>query len=734
MRCLLPINLLLPTLGLSALALAPTSAAPPRAVTDDLKDLVVELENLPLGDDPAPLVERIADLGTREAVEELAALEERLKSLPVRIEVVHALGRFDGIASAEQPALQKLMDVAVGKRVSDLREAALSTLGDCEHLGHTFLLMIIESAAADGVRKRALELHIEHAAAADEAWYQLIFRPKVRKRVDDKRASSKRERDANPPEPEWEYKATPDLRRLAFGAISTTIDAEALVSIFRSDPDGEIRVSALQALDALDYADLEDLAEDVLFNISVKAKERATAATILARLRGGDVVDDFIVLAKKQEVTPDHLRQAMAELLSTMGDDHADKQVAKLLGKGKPHQRTFALRATRRTEDRKVIKKILKELRAKDAGVWTVAVEVVGEKQLKEATEELEDQLEEAETEERTMALLRALTSIHGEDSEWLTRLAAYVDSDLRSARIAALRTFVLRGEEGDLDLLAGALTHPDWSTRLVALHGLEQLHVVAVVSPIVARMPEEVGRMQHEFADVLWRLTGKPFRTRASAWTAWWEAEGEGFELIEAGELESLRLADEGRRLEQETAVEFFGIQIQSHRVIFVVDVSGSMAERLSGRYVGESGQTRMAVAKKELRKAIEALDSRALFNIVPFHGGVTSWVETVAGASEHTREESFAFIDLLGPGGATNLYGGLRRAFKDTDVDTIVVLSDGEPSAGAVIEQTAIREAVQRWNEQRDIKIHTVALGGSLEILEWLAEDSGGKHVKYD
>jgi hypothetical protein len=27
----------------------------------------------------------------------------------------------------------------------------------------------------------------------------------------------------------------------------------------------------------------------------------------------------------------------------------------------------------------------------------------------------------------------------------------------------------------------------------------------------------------------------------------------------------------------------------------------------------------------------------------------------------------------------------------------------------------------------------IHTVAIGGSLQVLEWLAEDTGGSHVKF-
>ncbi|MEE8469132.1 MAG: hypothetical protein V3T22_11795, partial [Planctomycetota bacterium] len=186
-----PIKLLLPTLGLLALASAlATNAdaiapAPLKVGTDDLRELVAELEDLALGADPAPLVGRIADLGTRAAMQALVDLEERLKSLPVRIEVVRALGRFDGLAQAEQPALQKLMDVAVGKRGSDLRDAALDTLGECEHLGHSFLVMIVESAAGDAVRKRALELHIERKTAADENWYRTLFQPRVRMRVQD---------------------------------------------------------------------------------------------------------------------------------------------------------------------------------------------------------------------------------------------------------------------------------------------------------------------------------------------------------------------------------------------------------------------------------------------------------------------------------------------------------------------------------------------------------------------
>jgi hypothetical protein len=65
---------------------------------------------------------------------------------------------------------------------------------------------------------------------------------------------------------------------------------------------------------------------------------------------------------------------------------------------------------------------------------------------------------------------------------------------------------------------------------------------------------------------------------------------------------------------------------------------------------------------------------------------------------------------------------------------VDTIFVLSDGEPSVGDVLDPFEIRAHVKRWNKDREIVINSIAVGGSFQILEWIAEDSGGTHVRFD
>ena len=171
---------------------------------------------------------------------------------------------------------------------------------------------------------------------------------------------------------------------------------------------------------------------------------------------------------------------------------------------------------------------------------------------------------------------------------------------------------------------------------------------------------------------------------------------------------------------------------RIESKRVLFIIDVSGSMQAPTLGEYVGEEGDPRMEVAKRELTKCLEGLEPASLFNIVTFSDGVTPWSDTINEHSTDTLEEAKGFVSRLGPGGGTNLYGAVQLAFEDPDVDTIFVLSDGEPTSGDVTDPFTIREDVAAWNENRGGKINCIAIGGSLQVLEWLAEDHDGNYVK--
>jgi hypothetical protein len=322
-------------------------------------------------------------------------------------------------------------------------------------------------------------------------------------------------------------------------------------------------------------------------------------------------------------------------------------------------------------------------------------------------------------------------------DAAWIDELITLTKSEDPELRSLALDGLGNSADKKHLDKLVAALEDKNWSTRLAALEALERLHMKEVISPIILRMAKEEGRMKNEFANALWRMTGQPYSDNSEGWTNWWKENNEKFQILSDADLEKVKTGDEEWRLRQTTRVEskFFGIRIISHRVIFIIDVSGSMDEGLLNDYRGKAVKNRMEVAKTELSKCIQGLDPGALFNIYPFSSDVEKWVDgSLAAANEKNRLDAVGFVEKLGPFGGTNLYGAIQAAFKDPDVDTIFIMSDGEPSVGDVIEPTVIRDHVKAWNEHRKIVLNTIAVGGQFAILEWLAQDSGGTHVKFE
>jgi hypothetical protein len=514
--------------------------------------------------------------------------------------------------------------------------------------------------------------------------------------------------------------------------IASSLEDRQVLGAFDEETHIEVRSAMLRDLERRGNKELGRMARELVESVALRGDMRAEAAEILARSEGARIADLFIDLGRKQAVTPEVLRTTMAELLAGLDDPKVDKLTGKLIGRGKPHEKRFALIATRGTKDEKVLKKIARGLKDKDPGVVILTLQILGESKYEDAIEDMEKVLDKGKNEDVLTAAMKALSQVRSSDDEWRQRLEGFALGEHRLLRNASIRA--LGSERKLLDLFTITLAHDDWSTRLATLNALEMVRKAPVVGIIVERMQEEGGRMLRECADSLWRLTGEPYRLRTVAWKGWYEGNKDSIEIISSSKLARLEEEEETRRLKETSRVEFFGIRIESKSVIFILDISGSMLERLRSRYVGKTGETRIDRAKSELVKAIESLEEGALFNVVAFNGGVLPWKDGLSAATGSTRSECVEWVNKLGALGGTNLFDSLEQAFQDQDVDTIMILSDGEPTAGQMTEPSGIRREVLSWNEDRNVRIHTVAMGGSLKILEWLAEDSDGQHTRHD
>lgn len=732
---------------LSCLALPiAASPAPPGSsgpLADDVDTIVDELRTLR---DEAE-VDRIWDLAeieTRAAALGLADVYDVMGSLFMRREVIRALANYDGVLEAEGPALQKLVSIATTTREAEVRDWALQSIAACKFAGKAILAQVVESPANDLVRELAMERHLELADPRDYDWYRQLVWPRS---AEDEEEDGKRKKRASDDDEE----AAPKVRRLgkvrelAFqGLVPALTDAELIHAA--SDPRRAIRVLAIEELGRRRVEDARELILERFERVDQHYEVRTAAARVLAEGADKKLIDDFVDEGTRGP-TPRTLRYALADIIAEHGDEKLHAKLVRKLGKGKDYEKLFLMRALRDVADEKVDKALRKMLVDKDLEVRIAAAELLGARkaQDEDTVEALQKMLEKADDELTTQVGLAALSDILGTDSDWIGRLEAYAAGDVLLVRNAALRELARQQGAAAVDLLVHALEHPDWSTRLTAARALAELRVPAAVGALIDRLDDEEGLQLSRFLELLFELTGQPFGRNLSAWRSWWKAEGADFEVISAKELRERREERELRRLKQVTFADsgdteiriewggvFLGIKTESRRVIFIIDVSGSMNEMVPPTKEGEKPEPRLDFAKRELIESIDALDDDTLFNVIAFSGGVMPWLDGDLSESADLRDEAKEFVQRLGSGGGTNLYGALEAAFADPGVDTIFVLSDGEPSVGEVFDPEGIREHVQLWNEHRGVLIHCIAVGGSFQVLEWLAEDSGGSYVR--
>lgn len=218
-----------------------------------------------------------------------------------------------------------------------------------------------------------------------------------------------------------------------------------------------------------------------------------------------------------------------------------------------------------------------------------------------------------------------------------------------------------------------------------------------------------------------------------------------------------------------------YYGVSTDdSKRIVFVVDISGSMEGKaetnLQGEVVaqavnkvgnkagnivgGRAGQliskqtsdqvTKLGKAKKELMPTIRGLSEDTYFDIIIFENDVKIWRKQMVKASSANKNLAIAYLEKLSSGGGTNISDALEKAFElagdgatdatqPLNVETIFLLSDGAPTAGAITNPDQIVEASRNWNQAKRVKIHTIGLGEDCDeaFMKKLASENGGNYI---
>ena len=293
------------------------------------------------------------------------------------------------------------------------------------------------------------------------------------------------------------------------------------------------------------------------------------------------------------------------------------------------------------------------------------------------------------------------------------------------------------------------------WQVRSAAAYALAIQKCKIAIPAIIRGLEAELARKKDPWAmdlrlhKLLEGLTGQNVtRGSVAPWKDFWAKEGPTFTVRPATKPgEAKPKAD---RYEK-----FFDLEIESDRVLFVVDFSGSMQEPITLQNATTSARpgqtmTKAALVTAELKKLIMSLPDGALVNIVVFSDEVRIWRSennrpTLVKMNDEARDDLLGtFLDSLRPAGPTNLHDALERAldfggrglhdkYYAAGFDTLYVISDGAPTAGACTDKDEIRRRVRETNNLRKIAINCITFGqqNDVEFLGKMAAENGGRHI---
>jgi hypothetical protein len=300
--------------------------------------------------------------------------------------------------------------------------------------------------------------------------------------------------------------------------------------------------------------------------------------------------------------------------------------------------------------------------------------------------------------------------------------------------------------EASEAWMINQGLVDKEWNLRSSVVRALAKLRSRAAVPAMIDQLEIEEGRVRTDIGEALKSLTGRNFRSNVDQWRKWYDDNKDTFEVpIE------LPKSTEEEALEK-VGMTFFGLRTESQKVLFVLDVSGSMdfPMRTYTNDKENSGETRISVAKRELLQALAGIREGGMFNIVLYSNDVWSWSDEPVVMSVETRAEVTTFVEELTVMGGTNLYGAIKGGLdacrgearrKDVGTpkwitpvyDTIFLLSDGAPSVGISTDREDILDMAAEENSDLSVTINSIGLSSEQDaiLMRRLAEQTGGKYV---
>ncbi|MEM8885683.1 MAG: VWA domain-containing protein [Planctomycetota bacterium] len=512
---------------------------------------------------------------------------------------------------------------------------------------------------------------------------------------------------------ELEFTSDASHRRALFRAIAFAKfpGARDFVEGQLTAGDPYLRATALEAYAKLDAAKARARATNSLA-LDDDVRVRWTAATVLANDPDPTA---FTRLLEGSSALPSIERAAVLRLVKKMKPDRV-ATARGLLGAADPEHRLMAVLAFASNGDAIFGPDFARVKKDKDARIVLAAAVGTARLDGKSSASKMAALLKRAKSSNDRWELYDMISLAGLRDKGLAQALAKEARSGKKPLRPKAAETLGYAGGGYAVkDLTTILKAEKPWQLPIGAARGLAATRHPSAVPVLIDALEKRLGgRLGFELSAALKSLTGQPFGRNAKVWRKWWSERGTGFQIPE--QVRPL-WAEETDATDN---YSFYGIQLVSRSAVFVCDVSGSMQGK------------RIETLRRELRAAVKRFPSKGRFNVILFSEKVQPWSKKLVEASPKKKEKLLEFIDGVEAAGATNIWDALALALKDKDVDTVVLLSDGAPTAGKIRSTAEIAVEFSKQNRERMVLLHVVSIDRASPNLRAMARLTGGSYVE--
>jgi hypothetical protein len=309
--------------------------------------------------------------------------------------------------------------------------------------------------------------------------------------------------------------------------------------------------------------------------------------------------------------------------------------------------------------------------------------------------------------------------------------LKTHKDWKVREVLVDAIAT--KQGDDAD-DALVIAVSDKVSTVAGTAIRALAARRCPKAFDAIIAVLEKTEKKRDEPWLDAqsaLVSMTGNKDIAKSADWKNWWKSNKETYDpkKVPTG------THGVGETVARE-APKLFGLEVLSKRVVFILDVSGSMTIKDTPPENGKRGKSmepgdpgygdtpiecmRMKRLQDAMEKCIEQLPEDARFSIVTFSSQVIMWKQELVPANAKNKAEAIEFSKGMHAEGYTWTDTALERAFDFADANTFYLFTDGIPQRGKnpdgspqMIPHQEVLDKTIEWNRIRKVKINCIGIG---------------------